>query len=99
MNLPAHDIQIELDVVAAPPNPLMGPVHDVGQIDRLQDHRTGLVASEVDEIADQRGQFLDLGQHVRTQAGHLLVRQPRRARLHRGHQQLDVGAQRRQRGA
>ena len=42
-------------------------------VDRLVHHLAGVVAGEVHQIADQRGQFLDLRDHVGAQVDHLLL--------------------------
>ena len=57
-----------------------------------------LVAGQLDQVADQRGQLLDLGAHVVEQLGAGLRRQPRRRLVGLG-EQVEVGAQRGERGA
>ena len=77
VNLPTDGVDVELDVVAAPPNPLEATVDDLAHIDGLVHDTAGVVAREVHQIAYQSGQFLDLGDHVGPQFGHLALRQPR----------------------
>ena len=51
---------VEGDARRAPPDPGDGPVDDLGQVDGLHDVGQRLVAGQLDEVADQRGQLLDL---------------------------------------
>ena len=88
---------VERDGRRAAADPVDGPRHDVGEVDRLEPGGDRLVAGQLGEVADQRGQLVDLEPHVVQQLGARLGRQP--AALVGLGQQVEVGAQRGQRGA
>ena len=69
--------------------------HDVGEVHRLGIVVQRLVARQLDEVADQGRELLDLGADVGHDLHRLLVAQ-RAARLARLGQELDVGAQARE---
>ena len=56
----------------------ISPVDELGQVDRLDHVGQRLVAGQLDQVADQGGELLDLGVHVLEQLGARLGREPAR---------------------
>ena len=75
-----------------------GPVDELGEVDRLDDVGQRLVTGQLDEVADQGGELLDLGAHVVEQLGPRL-RPGGRALAVGLAEQVEVGAQRGERRA
>ena len=78
---PGRDVDVELDARGAPSNPDQRAVDHLGQVDRLHDVGERLVAGQLDQVADQRGQLLDLRADVVEQLGAGLGRQAARSGL------------------
>src|SRR5690606_33413737 len=61
---PGLEVDVDRDGLRAAAHPAQGPLHDVGEVD-LTDHQVqGLVAGQLDEVADELGQLLELGTYV-----------------------------------
>ena len=95
---PGQGGHVELAARRAQPDPRDGPVDHLGEVEGL-DHVGGqrLVAGQLDEVADEGGQLLELGADVVEQLGLLLGGQP--AGLVGLGEQVEVGAQRGERRA
>ena len=73
---PGQGGDVELAARRAQPHPRDGPVDHLGEVEGLHDVGQRLVAGQLDEVADEVGQLLDLGADVVQQLGLLLGRSP-----------------------
>ena len=98
---PRGDGHVEVEPRCPAADPDQGPVDHLGQVDRLDHVGQRLVAGQLDQVADEGGQLLDLGADVVEQLGARLGRQAgHAARVLVGlGEQVEVGAQGRERGA
>ena len=71
-------LDVEGQAGRAAADPRDHPVDELGQVDRLDHVGQRLVAGQLDQVADQRGQLLDLGVHVVEQLGPRLAAAARR---------------------
>ena len=89
---PGQGGHVELAARRAEPDPRDGPVDHLGEVEGLHDLGQRLVAGELDEVADEVRQLLDLGADVVEELGLLLGREP--AGLVGLGEQVEVRAQR-----
>ena len=65
---------------AAAPGPVERALHDVGEVEGLGGHLGRVVAGELDDVADEVGELVDLGAQVGLQLGAVLLGEPRARR-------------------
>ena len=96
-DLPGVEVDVEVQAGRPPAHPVQRALDDVGEVDRLELGRDRLVAGQLGQVADERGELLDLEPDVVHQLGAGLRRQPA-AGVGLG-EQVEVGAQGGERGA
>ena len=102
VEVPRAHPDVEADGERPTPDPLDGPVDDCGQLERLRGGGLRVLARELDDIADEGAQLVDLGPYVRQQCGPLDGVQGRATLGGLAvalREEVQVGAQARQRGA
>ena len=87
-----------MHVLSPPADPVERAIDGVGDAHRLVDHRAGVLAREVHQIPHQLGELLDLRDHVPLEGAAVGVGDRRGAGAAGRDEQLDIGAQARQRG-
>ena len=90
---PGRHVDFEVDVAAPAADTLERAVHHLGEVDLFVHHLGRIFTCEIYEIAHERGEFFDLGHHVRSQLGHVRFGHRPRTRLARRDHQLQIRAQ------